>query len=350
MQQQPSQQQQQQQMGQAGGVPARVATPEVGRSNTPANIIQNMNQQRQLAQAQAQAQQSQMQMPQQQTQMSPNAPGQPRPIQQQQQFPPPSTPTTTQAPNAAPAIPATPIHPGSQTPLSATAPGLPQQQHQRLQPGQQVPIQPGQPLPPHHQANIQRDNAAGSQKMPIPQSLTVSQPVPVSMPPSRPTLTGGANMPTNQVMGTPGLIKQPQFRFDEDGGYGLLSKRKLEELVKQIDPDEKLDPDVEEVRINPTIPFGEVKVPGDGGKNAPIFRWISANWSISRSLSLSMSLSTLLLRLLARWPSSATLTPLTSRIFRSFWSATGTFVSRASPPMRSVRFASSTRLLSITIR
>lgn len=48
-------------------------------------------------------------------------------------------------------------------------------------------------------------------------------------------------------MSTPAIIKQPAFEFDE-GGMGLLSKRKLEELVKQIDPEEKLDPDVEEVR------------------------------------------------------------------------------------------------------
>jgi hypothetical protein len=53
-------------------------------------------------------------------------------------------------------------------------------------------------------------------------------------------------MPANQVLGSPAVLKQQQFEFDE-GGMGLLSKKKLEELVKQIDPDEKLDPDVEEV-------------------------------------------------------------------------------------------------------
>lgn len=47
-------------------------------------------------------------------------------------------------------------------------------------------------------------------------------------------------------MSTPAIIKQPAFEFDE-AGMGLLSKRKLEELVKQIDPEERLDPDVEEV-------------------------------------------------------------------------------------------------------
>ena len=82
--------------------------------------------------------------------------------------------------------------------------------------------------------------------MPIRQSLNVPPLVAVAVPPARPSLSGGANAAGNQVLGTPALIKQPAFEFDE-GGMGLLSKRKLEELVKQIDPDEKLDPDVEEV-------------------------------------------------------------------------------------------------------
>lgn len=68
------------------------------------------------------------------------------------------------------------------------------------------------------------------------------------MPPARPTLSGGMNSSGNQMMSTPAIIKQPAFEFDE-AGMGLLSKRKLEELVKQIDPEERLDPDVEEVRF-----------------------------------------------------------------------------------------------------
>ena len=79
------------------------------------------------------------------------------------------------------------------------------------------------------------------QTPPAPPQLT-----PTAIPPARPSLTGGANAPANQVLGTPAMIKQPAFEFDETG-MSLLSKRKLEELVKQIDPDEKLDPDVEEV-------------------------------------------------------------------------------------------------------
>ena len=49
------------------------------------------------------------------------------------------------------------------------------------------------------------------------------------------------------MVGFPALVKAPPFELEEGGG-GLLSKRKLEELVKQVAPNEKLDPEVEEVR------------------------------------------------------------------------------------------------------
>jgi transcription initiation factor TFIID subunit 12 len=84
--------------------------------------------------------------------------------------------------------------------------------------------------------------------MAIPDTLSITQPVPISIPAARPSLSGGSHTTANQVLGTPALTQKPQFEFD-DGGNGLLSKRKLEELVKQIDPDEKLEPEVEEVGL-----------------------------------------------------------------------------------------------------
>lgn len=72
-------------------------------------------------------------------------------------------------------------------------------------------------------------------------------PNPVAVPPARPTLPGGTHVPSgSQVVGQPAVAKAPQFELDEAGG-GLLSKRKLHELVRQIDPEETLAPEVEEV-------------------------------------------------------------------------------------------------------
>lgn len=99
------------------------------------------------------------------------------------------------------------------------------------------------PPPQQHIPQVADRNTA--QQMPIPKSLHIEPKAPVAIQ-TRPTLSGGANTAGNHVMGTPALVKNPAFEFDE-GGMGLLSKRKLEELVKQIDPDEKLDPEVEEV-------------------------------------------------------------------------------------------------------
>ena len=64
--------------------------------------------------------------------------------------------------------------------------------------------------------------------------------------PPRPTLSGGYAVGT-PVLGTPPVIRPP-LQVDIDSGTKLLSKRKLQELVKQIDPEERLEPDVEDVR------------------------------------------------------------------------------------------------------
>jgi transcription initiation factor TFIID subunit TAF12 len=62
----------------------------------------------------------------------------------------------------------------------------------------------------------------------------------------------------DQVHGTPAIIARPSIEIDQ-GGTELLSKPKLEGLVKEIDPETELDPVVEEVHTRPSpslIPLG----------------------------------------------------------------------------------------------
>ncbi|KAK6498579.1 Transcription initiation factor TFIID subunit 12 [Arthrobotrys musiformis] len=101
---------------------------------------------------------------------------------------------------------------------------------------------------------IQREGAS-AHRLPIPKSLTMPAPTAVPVPPARPTLPGGTHAPSgSQVVGAPAIAKAPQFELDEASG-GLLSKRKLQELVRQIDPDESLDPEVEESVLELTDDF-----------------------------------------------------------------------------------------------
>jgi transcription initiation factor TFIID subunit 12 len=84
-------------------------------------------------------------------------------------------------------------------------------------------------------------------KMPIPRNLNVSQPQPVGMGQARPTMSG----PTNGApgpMGQPVISKFPQFQLEGEGDR-VLSKRKLDELVRQVTggSDEALTPEVEDV-------------------------------------------------------------------------------------------------------
>jgi transcription initiation factor TFIID subunit 12 len=85
-------------------------------------------------------------------------------------------------------------------------------------------------------------------KMPIARNMTVTQPVPVGMGQARPTMSG----PTNGApgpMGQPVINKFPPFQLEGDGDR-VLSKRKLDELVRQVTggSEEALTAEVEEVR------------------------------------------------------------------------------------------------------
>jgi transcription initiation factor TFIID subunit TAF12 len=84
-------------------------------------------------------------------------------------------------------------------------------------------------------------------------SPSLSQPpVPVqNFPQARPTLAGPANG-IGGVMGTPAIVKQT-FSLESTESGGVLSKKKLDELVRQVTTSgegmggETLTPEVEEV-------------------------------------------------------------------------------------------------------
>ena len=70
-------------------------------------------------------------------------------------------------------------------------------------------------------------------KMPITKTLNVSTPQPVSLGPARPTMAGPTNGGPVGVMGQPAIPKAPGFVLEGDGDR-VLSKKKLDELVRQV--------------------------------------------------------------------------------------------------------------------
>lgn len=93
-------------------------------------------------------------------------------------------------------------------------------------------------------------------KMPIPKQLPerATAPLqPVPMPQPRPTFSGGPSNSGNGVMSQPALQRTPGYNMEGDGDR-VLSKKKLDELVRQVTGGgeglgggENLTPEVEEV-------------------------------------------------------------------------------------------------------
>ena len=111
--------------------------------------------------------------------------------------------------------------------------------------------------PQQHQ---QREGAANSHsKMPVPKELSIPAPQPVSMGQSRPTLTNGPM--TAGATGQPALQRHPGYVLEGEGER-VLSKKKLEELVKQVtggsgaegEEGESFSAEVEEVSQSPLKP------------------------------------------------------------------------------------------------
>lgn len=114
-----------------------------------------------------------------------------------------------------------------------------------------VPQSTPQSSYPHQQIGS-RDQQNANAKWNIPKTLNVTPLQPVSMGPSRPTFSGGPSTGAIGQMGQPGIQKHPGYVLEGEGER-VLSKKKLEELVRQVtgggdgEAGESLDPDVEEV-------------------------------------------------------------------------------------------------------
>ena len=116
---------------------------------------------------------------------------------------------------------------------------------------QQPSSQP--PTHGHPQLPNRGDPPNNNVKMPIPKDLKIPPPQPVSMGPARPTLTGGPSNGAMGQLGQPAIQKHPGYVLEGDGER-VLSKKKLQELVRQVtgvgsegDDTEGLTPEVEEV-------------------------------------------------------------------------------------------------------
>ncbi|KAL9106034.1 MAG: hypothetical protein Q9227_008877 [Pyrenula ochraceoflavens] len=87
----------------------------------------------------------------------------------------------------------------------------------------------------------------------IPKTMNhVPPPRPVALPPSRPTLTGSSGHVVGGPLGQPALPKMPGYVLESSEDGRLLSKKKLDELVREITgiDAEQLTPEVEEVLLS----------------------------------------------------------------------------------------------------
>ena len=103
---------------------------------------------------------------------------------------------------------------------------------------------------------------SNSIKMPLPAGdARFAEPTPIPMGPARPTLTGGPSTGATGPLGQPAIQKHPGYVLEGDGER-VLSKKKLEELVRQVtggnsaegEEGETLSAEVEEVYILRPIP------------------------------------------------------------------------------------------------
>ncbi|GAB7341246.1 hypothetical protein MBLNU457_7523t1 [Dothideomycetes sp. NU457] len=191
----------------------------------PANSMPFPNQNQMQS---APSQQGQMQMPQQQQQQpqqqAQNMAGRPQPMPQQQQF------ANQQAqPSQMGQQPGPPQALSHQAAVNAAARTYSEHQ-QRSTPSQ--PATPHGNFTPGMNASTTTTTAAANAKMQITKNLNINPHSPVTVPPARPTFGGPGNGPPG-MMGQPAIQKAPGFILEGEGDR-VLSKKKLDELVRQV--------------------------------------------------------------------------------------------------------------------
>jgi transcription initiation factor TFIID subunit 12 len=269
----PQQQQQQQARPQPQqGTPQSATQPQ---QQFPQNNMQQQQQQRPpMNQQQSQQQHPQYGVPQQQQQQQhQQTPQQQQPQQQYQQ-----TPQSAMQQNNTPNQQQAPQQPHALTQRDAmarSAQSYTQQQQQQQGPNVNQPQQPmqqqhgnmpnGMPFNQPQSATQHTPTQTGfpqtqqmnsqNTKFPIPKDLRMDPrtQAPVAGPPSRPTMMGQGGM-----MNVPGVQKPAPFTLEGEGDH-VLSKRKLDELVRQItgsvSPEDGLSPEVEEAVLSLTDNF-----------------------------------------------------------------------------------------------
>ena len=99
--------------------------------------------------------------------------------------------------------------------------------------------------PPGYLNNPKKDD-----RQPITKNLQVAAPQAIAVPPARPTLNGGPGVGMPGQMGQPAIPSMPGYVLETSEDGRVLSKKKLQELVREVcgpGGDEQLTPEVEEV-------------------------------------------------------------------------------------------------------
>lgn len=99
---------------------------------------------------------------------------------------------------------------------------------------------------------------------PIPKNLQVSEPTSVQIPPSRPTLNGGANVGLPGQLAQPALTTFPGYVLEQSEDGHLLSKKRLQDLLREVlgtNAEDQLTPDAEEVSLNLALQASKLILP-----------------------------------------------------------------------------------------